>query len=294
MTIIYSLNKALFSSISYLPFHSLYILSDVVGFIARYIVRYRLKTVRDNLRRAFPEKTPEEIQRLTNKYYRNLADITMETIKLISIKPGEISQRFRFSNLDLLESSFSKGRSVIVSIGHCGNWEWMNIALGLTASRKGYALVKPLSSSAFNQLMQETRQRMNPGSTIPFRHAYRAMLRNSKASNAFYLIAADQTPARDEINYWTRFLNQDTPFFMGIGKLARNLDFDVVYVDIRRIRRGHYQGDIRLITDDPAGSDETAIIGNYIRMLETSIRENPDNWLWSHRRWKYNGTYPGN
>jgi KDO2-lipid IV(A) lauroyltransferase len=292
MKIIFILFKAFASLISRLPFRLLYLFSDLVRIFLQYVIRYRRKIIIHNLSRSFPEKTPAEIRTIINSYYRNLADIIVEVIKLQRISPEELKERFSFTGFEHLNNAFDNKRSVILAIGHCGNWEWMGAIFGILSPVKGFGVVKPLADINFHKYMESLRHRFNPDGTIPFQHTYRAFIRNKREMVTINAIAADQTPTRSEINYWTSFLNQDTPFFMGVEKLARSLDFSVVYIDIRRTGRGRYTGDIQLITHDPQQTAELEITEKYIRLLEDSIRRNPDNWLWSHRRWKFERSLP--
>lgn len=101
------------------------------------------------------------------------------------------------------------------------------------------------------------------------------------------LIAGDQTPTKSEINYWTNFLNQETAVFLGAEKIAKALDMPVVFIDIQRIGRMSYEITFKLITDKPKETARFEITEKHVRMLENAIRRHPDNWLWSHRRWKH-------
>lgn len=288
MTIIFYLFKLFAWIVSRLPFPVLYLLSGFVRAFLQYILRYRRGTILSNLRRSFPEKTDSEIKEIMCRYYRNLGDIFLEVIKLQRINPEDLKQRASFTGFEHLNHAFENGRSVIVAIGHCGNWELLGTALMYIAPVKGFAVIKPLSDPKFHKYLESVRHRLNPGCTIPYQHTYRHFIRNQKEMVSFNVLAADQTPTRAEINYWINFLNQDTPFFMGVEKLARSLDFTVVYMDIQRRGRGVYHGDIQLITNEPKNTAEYEITDKYIRLLEESIRHQPDNWLWSHKRWKFN------
>lgn len=279
--------------VSRLPFPLLYVLSDFLRFFLQYLIRYRRKIVYKNLYNSFPEKSKAEIIKIAGRYYRNLADIILEVIKLQRIRPEELKKRFKISGFDHLNHAFDNGRSVILALGHCGNWEWMGAVMGLLTPVKGFGVVKPLADKNFNKYIESLRHRFNPDGTIPFQHTYRALIRNRKSMVTLNALAADQTPTRAEINYWSRFLNQDTPFYMGVEKLAKSLDFSVVFMDIRRTGRGRYAGEMQLITHDPKNTSDTEITEKYIRMLEDSLRLRPDNWLWSHKRWKFNRTLPG-
>jgi KDO2-lipid IV(A) lauroyltransferase len=292
MTILFIVFKVFAWMVSRLPFPLLYSFSALVRFLLQYVIRYRRHVILKNLSQSFPEKSNTEIRKIMDRYYRNLADIILEVIKLQGISPEVLKRRFSFNGFEHLSSAFDSGRSVIVAIGHCGNWEWMGTAMGLLAPVKGFAIIKPLADKNFHQYLESLRHRLNPDSTIPFHHTYRTLLSNKKAMVTFNVFAADQTPTHAEINYWSIFMNQDTPFYIGVEKLARSLDFSVVFIDIRRTGRGMYNGNIQLITNDPKNTADLEITEKYIRMLEDSIRSQPDNWLWSHRRWKFSRSSP--
>ena len=273
--------------VSLLPFPLLYLFSGLLKFLLHYVIRYRRNVILSNLSRSFPGKSGAEIRKIMGRYYRNLSDVILEVIKLQRISPDALKKRFGFSGFEHLKDAFDNGRSVIVTIGHCGNWEWMGTVMGMLAPVKGFAIIKPLADKNFHKYLESLRHRFNPDSTIPFHQTYRTLILNKKEMVTFNVFAADQTPTRSEINYWGSFMNQDTPFFTGVEKIARSLDFSVVFVDIRREGRGIYNGEIQLITHEPKNAADFEITEKYIRLLEDSILRQPDNWLWSHRRWKF-------
>lgn len=287
MALIYYLFRIKAWFISIMPFWFIYFLSGLLSIFLRVGIRYRRSVILANLEKSFPEKDPGEIEKILRNYYRNLSDVILEVIKLEHIRPETLLKRFKFENFELFEDTLSKGQGIIVAIGHCGNWEWMGTALGLMSGHKGYAIIKPLSDKRFNRYMQMLRHRLNEESTIPFKDTFRMMLRNSKQRPTFNVFAADQTPTREEINYWATFLGQDTPFFLGIERIAKALGFAVIFIDIQRTGRGYYRGVMKLITHEPGNDPEFSITDSYISCLEEAIRNNPDNWLWSHRRWKH-------
>lgn len=293
MAVIFPFVKAFLRTVSLLPFPMLYVFSDVLRFFLQYVFRYRRSVILDNLQNSFPEKNQKEIRKIMNTYYRNLADITLETIKLRSISPGHLRQHVIFDRLEILNHAFQHHDNVIIALAHRGCWEWIGQALGVVSPLTGYGITKPLSNKYFNDYMESLRNRFNPGSTIPFRQTYRTLVRHKQEGHvAFYLIAADQTPHVDEINYWSNFLNQDTPFYLGIEKMAVSLDVPVVFLDIHRTGRGRYMVDFQNITYEPKKTAGFWIMEKYIRLLEDTIRNDPANWLWSHRRWKYKRSLP--
>lgn len=287
MILLYYIFRGIAWFLARFPIPLLILISDLLKILIHYVFGYRKKIIISNLERSFPDKTRKEIRQIAGRFYRNLSDIILEVIKLEIISKEQLLERCRFSGFEQLQNSFARGRSVIIAIGHCGNWEWMATALGVLIPVKGYAIIKPLSNRYFNKYMEILRNRLNPGCTIPFRKSYRILARNRQEFISASLLVSDQTPLRGEITFWTNFLNQDTPFYEGMEKMAKSLDFDVVFMDIRRTGRMRYHGNIQLITNDPRQTGDYMITEKYIRLLENSIRENPDNWLWSHRRWKH-------
>jgi Kdo2-lipid IVA lauroyltransferase/acyltransferase len=273
--------------VSRLPFPVLYFLSGILAFKLNYIFRYRKKIVGRNLQNAFPDKKPAELKRIRNLFYRNLTDLILEIIKTQNISGDELKKRIKFRNYELLNDLYRKGKSVIVTIGHCGNWEWMTQVLDMQGPFTAFAVVKPLSNPFFEGLLKRLRTKFTAeGGLIPFKNALREMVRR-KTQQTITIFAGDQTPTKGEINYWTTFLNQDTPVFLGIEKIAKALDMPVVYFNIQREKRGFYVVDISLIEEFPKSTRDHEITEKHVKKLESAIQQHPENWLWSHRRWKH-------
>lgn len=288
MMVLYYLFRAFAAFISVLPFPLLYIVSDLLYIKLYYVFRYRRKVVNTNLRNSFPEKSPKEIRHIARRYYRHLSDVILEVIKLSHMSGEELLRRVHFKDLSIIEEMLARKKSIIATIGHLGNWEWMPIALQFILPVKGYAVVKPLSDPFFEQYMTRIRTRLLIISeVVPFKQIFRTLVKG-RNEISLTILAADQTPHRDEINHWCNFLNQDTAFFLGAEKMAVSLKSAVIFMNVQQSRRGHYDVSVVKITDEPGQMPPLQIIRNYVSLLEDAIRENPYNWLWSHRRWKYN------
>ncbi|MCD4790277.1 MAG: lysophospholipid acyltransferase family protein [Bacteroidales bacterium] len=283
----YKVITAVIWLISKLPFPLLYLISDVLAFKLYYIFRYRKKVVFQNLRNSFPNKTEKEIKEIAKKFYRNFADLIIEVVKIRSITKRQVTKRIQFRNYDLIDDLYKKKKSIIVTIGHCGNWEWMTIVLGMISSYRIFGVVKPLNDPVFEKYLRKLRLKFNiDGGLISFKSTFRTMVRQ-RDDLTINIFAGDQTPTKDEINYRTQFLNQETPVFLGIEKIAKSLDFAVVFFNVQRRKRGFYDVDISLIEENPQATEDNEITEKHVKMLEKIIIENPDNWLWSHRRWKH-------
>lgn len=269
--------------LSYLPFGALYFVSDILSFLIFYIFRYRRKVVFQNLRNSFPEMSEKEIRKIAKRFYHNLADIIVEILKEITITKEEIIKRVKYVNPQELNPYFKDEKSVIVVTIHQGNWEWLLLAAGVYHNKPADVLYSPLSNRYFDKIMIRTRSRFG-GFPIPVSNITREIVRRSKISRMIVLLA-DQTPTPNSDIYWSSFLNQETAFYKGPDVLAKFTKYPVFYAKITRIKRGYYQVKA-LKLGEPPYDDKTDILNKFIHESEKTIRENPSDWLWSHRRWK--------
>ncbi|MNU28450.1 Lipid A biosynthesis lauroyl acyltransferase [compost metagenome] len=274
--------------ISLLPFRLLYALSDAICFLLFGLIGYRKKVVVQNLRNAFPEKTEQEIQAIAKKFYHYFCDLLLETVKSMSISYEELSKRFVMTEEAI--SSFKhfadKGQSIIIVMGHHGNWEWGGNRFGLVSPQQLYAIFRPLHNKHFNNLIIRIRTRFNTR-LLTDRDVIGGMREHKrKGELTATVFLADQTPSSKNV-YWTRFLNQDTPVFWGTERAAIQLNLPVVYADIKRIKRGYYHVESRILVEDPQLYKENGMISElHTRVLEADIMAQPETWLWTHRRWK--------
>lgn len=273
--------------VSKLPFPLLYLKSDAIRFILYHIVRYRRKVVFENLRNAFPEKSEREIRKIAWQFYRNLCDLILEVIKVPGVRLEKIKKRMFVRNYELIDFYLKQGRSIICVSGHCGNWEWLSAVLSTYPDFEGIGATKPISDPFFHKYINRLRTYYSGrGGPVDHKVLLREMIKR-KDQPLLTLMVGDQTPTKGEIQYWTTFLNQETAVFLGAEKLAKALDHVVVFFDIQRVKRGHYEIVVQLITDKPKETADNEITEAHVRILEECIRRSPDNWLWSHRRWKH-------
>jgi len=269
-----------------LPLSLLYLFSDLLFALAYYAVRYRRKVVMENLRNAFPEKTEKERKQIARKFYRFLCDLFFETLKVANIDTPQIRSRIRYSNPEIFDELHRKGKQIFVVIGHYGNWEW----LSTLENSKPYhhaTLYRPLQNKLFDKFFYNLRTKYGTD-VIPSNQAIRAInqyFHDNRLTALCFL--SDQSPPKDAINHWTTFLNQDTPMYLGIEKLAKRYNVAVLYYEIRRVKRGYYEVDVTTITENAAETADMEITNKHVGLLEETIRRNPQYWLWSHRRWKH-------
>ncbi len=253
-----------------------------------YIIGYRKEVVRINLEKSFPEKTEKEIHEIRRMFYLHFCDVLFETIKLLTISKKEFKRRCRIddNSIKIFHYFFEKNQTFIGVMGHCGNWEWGAIAHQVYFSRMITGVYHPLHNKSMNKFMLDLRSRFG-GDIVAMSQLYKRLLtlRQQNISTTVGLIA-DQTPP-PESAYWTTFLNQDTGVFNGTEKLARKFNYPVVYLNIKKARRGFYELSTTVLTEKPNELPEGEISELHTRQLEKNIREQPYIWLWSHRRWKH-------
>jgi KDO2-lipid IV(A) lauroyltransferase len=271
-----------FIFISRLPFFILYGISDVLFFFLYYVFGYRRKIVLRNLKASFPEKGDQEIEEIEKRFYRHLADVVVETIKLMTITREGLQKRVSYKNPELLENVAKQGGSFISLAPHYGNWEWLLAAHCSYVAFPVDAVYKPLSSTFFDRLMLRIRTRFG-AFPVPSPQIGRveALRRNIPRGIA---MVADQTPGPENA-FLFPFLNQQTYFFRGPQKLAKSFSYPVFYANLEKEGRGRYNIIIEEIARPPFNDEE--ILKTFIEKLERDIRKEPAYWLWSHRRWKH-------
>jgi KDO2-lipid IV(A) lauroyltransferase len=269
-----------------LPLRALYGISGVFYFMLYHFPSYRRKVVEENLKNSFPERTRQELINIEKKFYRHLADLIVESIKLPGFTVSQLKKHISFSNMDILERLYNSKRDVIAILGHYNNWEWLSPFPQFT-DYKSIIIYKPLANKYFDRYINKLRARH--GMVLaPMSDVIREILKyKEKNINTFTAFISDQTPAKSEIKYWTTFLNQDTPLFTGAEKIAARYDMAVVFLNIQKLRRGHYNLSVELLFEHTAGLPGKLITDTHVRRLEEQIREKPEYWLWTHRRWKY-------
>lgn len=282
-TIAYYLSLPVLYAISWLPFWLLYGLSNVLYLIVFKLLGYRKEIVLNNLKRAFPDRSAHEITHICRSFYRYFCDLSQETIKLLSISRAGLQKRISCDNLALLENYQNDQKSIIVVLGHMGNWEMAGAFMSLQNVPKLYAIYHPLANPGFNRLMIRMRTRFGAG-VYPMKHALRGMLKNKHETTATAFIA-DQRPGRKNAHLMT-FLNQTTAVFKGTEIIAHKLDYPVIYVSVIRQRRGYYQLGCELLAEHPRLLAENELTELHTRRLEQDIIKQPETWLWTHRRWK--------
>lgn len=288
-TILFYITYGIIYLVSLLPLCVLYLITDTFWLIITCFpfLRYRKKVVRKNLAASFPEKDKHWLRMTEIKFYHNFANNIAEIVKMFSISKRMMRKRMEFTNTqEAVINQFQAGRSVMVYIGHLGNWEWISsFPLWINRDHKCHVYHK-LQNKVFDRLMYKLRGRFG-SENIEMRHTLRTIVERRNEGKVFTIgTISDQVPIWEDIRHWTTFLNQNTPVLSGNERFARKFGMAVAYMDCTKVRRGHYRIECKLLCDDASKYAEYELTDKYFKLLEENIRRKPELWLWSHNRWK--------
>ena len=285
-SLLYYLGLPFIYLLSLLPFPLLYFLSDILYLILYYLVGYRKKIVQKNLKRSFPQKTERELITIRKNYYAYLCDLFLETFKTLTISRRGMLRHCRMEDdtQKLFDQLALRKENIIIVMGHKGNWEWAGNTFSLCCKHQLYVIYHPLENKDFNRLICKMRTRFGT-KLIDRKDTFRSMVKNKNELNATAFIA-DQSPSPDNA-HWMNFLNQDTPVFTGTEKIAQKMNYPIVYVSVRRLKRGYYTLRAHILQSPPFLRLDGAITQSHTQQLERDIIEEPETWIWSHRRWKH-------
>ena len=271
---------------SKLPLRILYWLSDFIFVILYFVVGYRKKVVFQNLKNSFPEKSDSELKIIRKKFYHNFCDYLVETLKSFTITSHELRVRVQYLNQDIFHEAKAENKNVILLAGHIFNWEWFNAFATVVPQEKSFPVYRKVQSSFWEQKVKEIRNRFG-NHALEAKEVIRHIFKNANDGNSVYMFVADQTPHVSEVTYGLNFLHQKTPAFVGYDKLSTRMDLVFVYCEMKKVKRGYYQINYHRIYPDGEKFQEYEVVRKFHKMLETTINKRPDNYLWSHRRWKY-------
>lgn len=271
--------------LSYLPFWVLYGVSNFLYLVLYKILKYRVSTVRGNMKRAFPKKDAVALKNLEAHFYAHFCDLLVEGLKFFSIKSEQLQKRCYFENTDLFNEYFEQKQSVIVVMGHSGNWEWSSAAMSLSSPYKLQALYQPIKNEGLDNFVLKNRSRFG-AELIPRKAALRQLLQDKNATDKATTFLTDQSPYQMDKVEWIDFFGTSTPFFNGFASIAKKLKRPVLFVHVKKENRGEYCIKTQLIAGKNEVLSEEELVTRFANALENEIQEQPFNWLWTHKRWK--------
>lgn len=284
--LVYYLTLPILFVVSRLPFPLFYLLSDFICFLLYRVFGYRKAVVRSNLKHAFPELKEAEYRIIEKKFYRHLCDLFLEIIKSMGMSKDQMLKRFKVKNIEVLTQFEKQNRSAFLLCGHYASWEWM-MSLGYHMNHLGYGIYRPIKNPYFDNLIKEIRSR-HDAYMIPQKTAAELIRQKEKKNErGVYGFASDQSPRPTPKSYWRPFMGINVPVYTGAERLARELNIPLVFGKIKRVKRGYYELEFKLITDQPKTTAVNEITDIYTEWLEEQIKEDPTQYFWTHKRFKH-------
>jgi len=280
----YYLVRSLLYLISLLPFWVLYLISDLFYAVTFYVVKYRRQIVMDNLSIAFPEKTEQERKLIAKQFYHNLIDTFIESIKFISISGKQLEKRSS-GEFELINRLIAEGKNIHLMAGHQFNWEYANLQYSRHLDLPFVGVYMPIKNKILNRIFYTFRQKY--GSVLISKDDFKNRRHEVFSSQYCLALAADQNPGDPSNAYWIRFFSQPVPFVTGPAKGAVRNNTAVIFIGFHKIKRGHYLFKATLLAENGSSHTPEQLTALYRDALEKTIYADPANYLWSHRRWRW-------
>lgn len=271
--------------ISRVPLRAFYALATLLYALAFHVVKYRRHVIDAQLAQVFPSADIAQRQTIHRQFIRNYCDVMVEILKGFTIGAAGLCTRVHFDNLELARRHLDAGQSVMLVTSHLCNWEWLLQAVTLQLGYPVDAAYKPLSDERGERLMNDMRRRFG-AHLVPAKDLLAEVLRRRGVTRAI-AVNADQAPAREERHQWLPFLGHDTAFYVGSEQIARSMRLPMLYVAMRRVRRGYYEADLRQLWDGREPTVSGELTARYARACEADVRASPADWLWTYRRWRF-------
>ena len=270
--------------ISLLPYPILYFISDILYLVIYKVVGYRKEVVLTNLKNSFPDKNKQELNKIMGNFYRHFCDVIMESLKGFTISEKELRRRLIIKNPKFSNNFADKGQSIIFVGGHYNNWEICAQAFAMHSNHDCIGIYKPLSNAFINNKIYTSRSKYGMN-LVAMKQAKKSFEEKSKPRAIVF--GSDQNPSSPNRAHWMQFLNQDTAVLFGVEKYSKEYDWPVVFVSISKVKRGYYEVEYSLITDKPTEQPHGKITEDFTNRLEQDIINQPQYWLWTHKRWKH-------
>jgi KDO2-lipid IV(A) lauroyltransferase len=271
---------------SRLPLSILYKVSDFLFFLNYYLIGYRKKVVYQNLKNSFPEKTEAEIKEIQKKFFRNFTDFMVETLKTFTISAKKLENIVEYKNTALFQKSFDEKKNLIILSGHNFNWEFTTLVAQKVPQQNFYAIYRKLQSKFWDEKIIESRARFG-FKLIEAKNVMKQLKEQPNDGNSVYGFLSDQTPHSDKVQFGLEFLNQKTPAFTGYNRIPGKENMIFCYAEILKIKRGKYHIHFIEIQPENETFEGEELVVKFHKMLEKTIKNHPENWLWTHKKWKY-------
>lgn len=269
---------------SRLPMRALYAFSTFLYLLAFYVVRHRRHVILDQIGKVFPNSSAAERKLIHRQFIKNFCDVLVEVLKSVSMSDEDMRAHVRILNIEVAKQYLDSGQSIMFVTSHLCNWEWLLHGVALQLGYPVDAAYKPLHDQWAERLMLNVRSRFG-ARLVPAKELLADFMKRRGIVRALAM-NADQAPMSTDKRYWTTFLGQDTAFYVGAEQIARATRLPIIYACVRRVRRGFYEVELKLLWDGREATEPNAVTERYARANEIDVLKSPADWLWSYRRWR--------
>jgi len=271
--------------LSYLPFGILKLLTLKMRMLNRFVFRYRNNVVLSNLTIAFPSKSEQVLKEIRDSFFKHFFRLIIEIIKMITVSKSFINDRVIITNRKVLDDYAKRNQSIILVFGHFNNWEWIGQKLSISAKQKVVGIYKPLSNKVIDNMLKKARIKFG-AIAVSMEESMRYILKTKEDCQIIGIIA-DQNPVVNASTLWLPFFGKEVPVFMGAEKIAKKMNYPVVFCDMEKVSNSQYSITFEILEANPQNTEEGEITKRYFERLQKQITKQPSQWLWTHRRWKH-------
>lgn len=272
--------------ISILPFRLFYFLSDFVYVIVYHLLGYRKRTVRENIALTLPHLSENERLSIEKKFYHHMCDMFLEMVKSLSISKEEMNKRFKINNIEVLHEFEQKGKSIVILTSHYASWEWL-IILSSKTKLVLVGVYKKIANQYFDQLVRKIRSKFGT-ELVSTADTIKLIQENEKQGKlCMYGLISDQSPKLNRAFHWCKFMGVEVPVHTGAEMIAKRHDLSVVFVDVKKVKRGYYEATLHVLTEQSKSIPDFEITETYLKLVEKQIYDAPEYYLWTHKRWKH-------
>ncbi|MGC4040110.1 MAG: lysophospholipid acyltransferase family protein [Flavobacterium sp.] len=272
--------------ISILPFRLLYLFSDFIYLLVYNVIGYRKKVVRNNIAMALPYLSEKERLAIEKKFYSHMCDMFLEMVKTMSISQKEMEKHFAFTNLEIYLDMEKKGKSIALLCAHYASYEWL-VSMNNYITFEGFGIYKKINNKYFDRLVKKIRSKFK-ATLINTKESIPIIEKNHREKHlGVYGFASDQSPQASRAYHWAPFMGIETPVHTGAEMLAKRFDMNVIFLRVKKLKRGYYQATFEEMFDNPKEIPDYQISDEFLRRVEKQIYEAPEYYLWTHKRWKH-------
>lgn len=274
------------------PFWALHLKSSFIAWLLGSVLAYRKQVVLNNLKRCFPNYKDSKIKSIYKRFYLNISDVLLESLKGLSLSQKDIETRFKLVNPEVLNQFYNEGQSVMCLASHYGNWEWGIQAVNSQIKHQAVSIYKPLHNKYLESFMHKQRSRLGM-KLYPMEQTKEAFGLAQHEPIAI-ILAADQSPSDTRKSVIVDFFDERLGFIHGPEAYTSKTKVPVVYFDVQRVKRGYYTLEIKILSEANEQLSPSEITQRYASKIETILKAKPEDWLWSHKRWKHDYSHHPN